>query len=54
MVTQEISDGDDGQQQHGDVEDFEIEAHREAKAPANNDDERSVQHGGLQGSPDTV
>lgn len=54
LVPQEVADGDDGDDQHGDIEDLEAEVHREVEAPPDDDDEGCVEHGCLDRRADAV
>lgn len=54
LVPQEVADGDDGDDKHGDVEDLEAEVHREVETPPDDDDEGCVEHGCLDRRADAV
>lgn len=54
LVAEVVPDGDDGEDEDGDLEDLEAQVELEAAAPGDDDDERGVEHGGLDGRPDAV
>ena len=47
LVSKEVADHDDGQDEHDGVEELEVEAHVDAQAPAHDDDEGRVEQGRL-------
>jgi hypothetical protein len=54
LITEVVSYGDDGDDEDGDLENFEAEVEFLATPPGHDDDKRGVQHGGLDGGADAV
>lgn len=54
LVSEEVADHDDSEDQDDRVEDFKVQAHVLVKAPAHEHDEGSVEQSGLDGSAENV
>ena len=53
-VPNKVADDEDGEDKHHGIEDFEVEVHVLAEAPADEDDEGGVEQGGLDGGAEDM
>lgn len=54
LIAQEVAHGDDGEDEHDEVEDVKVEPHVKLHAPADNNNKRPIEEGRLQGRAEDV